>query len=592
MRIKAVALILLVLLIPILVFIPVSSAAVGISTVQGIVGTEVTFTGLTAAQSYTVTWGGSIYKVGTVSGTGTASMIIPEAATGVHTVNVESPSGTLIYSATFTVLPSISINPSSGIVGTTITVKGTGFQTLEENIIVTFDGATIKSTITANSNGTWETTITVPAATAGSHVIDASGNNTTADAIANKTVTVSPSISITPTFGSVGTQVTISGSGFAASEGSISFTYDGTVIKSNISAGATGSWSSSFTVPHSTTGNHTVDASGASTSSSAITDVMFSVSSGIAVQPAVIQAGDNVSISGSGFSNAEKNIKIFFDGVVMKSDISADTNGYWTASLTIPEAVNGSHEFDASGDTTSITQVQGAVVTVQANLVLKPTTGNVGQDIVIYGTGFSRSSVIDVDYGGRQLSVSLKSDSNGNFTASFVPFEGMSGQIKIQAKDAKGVTSSAVFNMEATPPEAPRIAAPKDGARVGLIGDTRVTFDWTDSNDPSGVYYAFQLSRTRDFSSTMINVTKLTTSHYALTEAEALGPGEYFWRVKAYDKAGNSGDWIGPFVVRTAFFDFQTFGIYAVSFIVFLILLMTVPRAIVRAARKDDWGKK
>jgi hypothetical protein len=164
----------------------------------------------------------------------------------------------------------------------------------------------------------------------------------------------------------------------------------------------------------------------------------------------------------------------------------------------------------------------------------------------------------------------------------------MSGQLTVQAKDADGITAAAAFSMENTPPDAPRIASPKDGARVGYVGDTKVTFDWTDVTDPSGVYYTLQISNRLDFSNMLLEVPKLTRSEYTLTEAESLAPGEYFWRVKATDKAGNSSAWVGPMVIKTAFTDIKTAAIVVVAVIAFLIIISTVPRAFVKPKKKKS----
>jgi len=380
----------------------------------------------------------------------------------------------------------------------------------------------------------------------------------------------------------------VSGTGFDSSETDISFTYNGSQIKSNINADTNGSWSSSFSIPQSPKGDHVIDASGSSTSTSDVDDVTLSVSSGISVQPATVRVGDDMSIIGSGFAKDEDDIELFYDGIKIRNDIVADSNGHWSVSFSIPQSANGTHDLDASGSMTPAPDVKNATLMVEAQMTLNPTAGNVGESISISGTGFSRNKTVDLSYGGKQLPVSPITDINGSYVTSFRALEGISGQIKVEARDTGGVTASAIFVMETTPPEAPRVAAPKDGARVGYIGDVKVTFDWTDVTDPSGVFYTLQISDNQDFSTILLDVPKLLESEYTLTEAESLAPGEYFWRVKATDNAGNSSEWVRPFVIKTAFVDIKTFVYIILAVVAFIIVISIVPRLISRAFRKKD----
>jgi hypothetical protein len=73
--------------------------------------------------------------------------------------------------------------------------------------------------------------------------------------------------------------------------------------------------------------------------------------------------------------------------------------------------------------------------------------------------------------------------------------------------------------------------------------DNTPLFDWSDVSDPSGVTYDLSIARDAGFVSTALLKNDITTSTYALIPAEALEPGEYYWRVRAVDGAGNVGLW-------------------------------------------------
>jgi hypothetical protein len=78
---------------------------------------------------------------------------------------------------------------------------------------------------------------------------------------------------------------------------------------------------------------------------------------------------------------------------------------------------------------------------------------------------------------------------------------------------------------------------PDNGARTN---DTTPDLDWADVSDLSGVTYSLQVSTSSAFSTTVVNVTGLTTSAYTTA---TLAAGTKYWRVKAIDGAGNGSVW-------------------------------------------------
>ncbi len=93
--------------------------------------------------------------------------------------------------------PTISINPNSGPVGTSVTVTGNGFAH-NSNVTINFDGSTV-ATIASNSNGEFSVNFNVPLSTSkGDHTIKAiQGSNS-----ASKTFNVTSSLAILPTLSS------------------------------------------------------------------------------------------------------------------------------------------------------------------------------------------------------------------------------------------------------------------------------------------------------------------------------------------------------------------------------------------------------
>jgi len=516
--------------------------AAGMAPSEGVVGATVTISGL-ASGSYSIKWDGVGVKQGTLPGGGSVTFTVPDTSGGDHTVTVDNPAGTQVLSSTFSVLPSISISADSGIVGDDVIVGGKGFAASENNISVTYDGTNVKTGIAAGNTGSWETTFPLPASAKESHTVDASGQTTKASDVPDVTVTINPKISMTPVSGNVGTSVTVSGTGFGKSEGSIQVTYDGTNAKTGLSADTKGSWSVVLNIPNSTKGGHTIDASGTSTKADEVADLTFIVSSAVTVKPASGYVGDAITVAGCGFGASESSITITLDGNIIKSDIVANSEGCWNSSMTVPATTAGNHVIDAYGASTTASEVADTKVVVLSKMTLEPAEGHVGSNIVINGTGFGAGKVVTLKYDSTALATEYTADDKGNFQTSLIAPKSPGGKHNLTATDAGGASATAVFNMETTPPSVPQIVSPKEGSRVGLFDRITATFEWGAVSDPSGVSYSLQISTQSDFATTLLSKENLAEAKYTLTDEEALSRGKYFWRVKAIDGASNDSGW-------------------------------------------------
>jgi hypothetical protein len=557
--------------------------AAGMAPAEGVVGATVTISGLSAG-SYSIKWDGVGVKSGVLSGGGSVSFNVPDTAGGDHVVTVDN-AGSAVLSDTFSVLPSISISPDSGIVGDEVTVSGKGFAVAENSIVVTYDGTNVQTGITAGNTGSWETTFSLPISAKGSHTVNASGQTTQASDVPALTVTINPEISMTPQSGNVGTSISVTGMGFGKSEGSIVVSFDSTNVKTGISADTKGSWNTSFTVPNSTKGGHTIDASGASTSADDVPDLTFIVSSAVAVNPASGGAGDAVTVTGCGFGGNESGISITLDGNVIKSNINANNEGCWDSSMTIPETVGGNHIVDAYGASTTASEVADAKITVLSKMTLEPTEGNVGGTIAVDGTGFGAGRELILKYDSTELATKFSTDDKGNFQASLVAPKSQGGNHNITATDASGATATAVFVMESTPPPVPQIMSPKEKSRIGLFDNIRPTFEWSAVTDPSGVNYSLQVSSQSDFATTLVSKDNLVDSKYTLAEDEALSRGTYYWRVKAIDGASNDSGWTQSIEFKAGLMPLWAFIIIIIIGVAFLVRLFFFVRKMVKERR-------
>ncbi len=265
-----------------------------LSLTQGPVGATLTVNGSnfgTTQGSSTVTFFNGVQATAFANwSTSNFDVTVPAGATTGNVV--VTVGGVQSNGVTFTVTPPpniTSINPTSGPIGTNVIISGTNFGPTVGTIqsFVTFNG-----TQTRASNWT-DTSITAPVptgATTGNVLVNVGGVPSNGVVF---TVTPPPSItSLSPTFGPVGTSVTIAGANFGSMQGTSTVTFNG------ISAGTATSWSpTSIVIPvpaGATTGNVVVTESGVA--SNGVSFTVTSSSGNIAlVQHRSLDAGTTTS---------------------------------------------------------------------------------------------------------------------------------------------------------------------------------------------------------------------------------------------------------------------------------------------------------
>ena len=126
---------------------------------------------------------------------------------------------------------------------------------------------------------------------------------------------------------------------------------------------------------------------------------------------------------------------------------------------------------------------------------------------------------------------------------------------RVVAANTTGDTASSPtssFTVDA-PPAKVVLSSPANGSTGS---DTTPTFTWGEVTDPSAVTYELEIgSGTADFSVLVFTADGIQQAQYTLSSADAQATGDYIWRVRANDGAGNTGDFSDPFtftVVDTA----------------------------------------
>jgi hypothetical protein len=280
----------------------------------------------------------------------------------------------LVSGPAFAAGPNITnISPGVGAAGASITVTGTSFGGTQGSSTITFNGV-------AGIPVSWANTkIVVPVpvgATSGAVIVTVSG---VPSGGVSFTVVPAPNIAnLSPTAAPIGTSVTVTGSGFGATEGT-------STIKFGTKAGTPLSWSdSSIVVPVPTgasTGNVVVNANGVS--SNGVVFTVLSVPSVASLTPASGAIGAAVAVAGSNFGTTQGTSTITFNGTTA-------TPTSWANAKIVVSVPAGA----TSGNV--IVTVSGVVsagvpftVAPAPNIAsLSPTGAPVGTSVVISGSGF------------------------------------------------------------------------------------------------------------------------------------------------------------------------------------------------------------
>lgn len=457
----------------------------------------------------------------------------------------------------------ITLSPSQKVPGEEVTVRGYNFTALKwVDIYYDLDGdeewveEEFVKDVKTDDDGDFEVKFTVPESFTGNHGVLAEDQE---DKRASADFSVKPGLTVDPKEGPAGTNVTVQGLGFAEGEEDIELRYylNGSykMVAENIEADEDGSWQRTFPIPPSTKGDHKIDAEGDDSDFGDVMDAFFEVTPGISLGKSSGTVGENITVTGSGFTADERDITILFDDQAVTTEIRADDAGYWQETFTVPEMPTGTYSVSAEGEYTEKEGLNEQSFEIEPALVLPPGEGHVGMNLTVIGQGFAANEDVIIEYDGSQKATAI-TNNKGSFEAVFAVPESQHGQRLVTAEDAAENDATAVFIMESDPPDTPELTSPADGGRVGFMGKVRPTFEWSEVQDDSGVRYGLQIATSANvttaggFADPIVSVPDMVGTNYTLNATEALPYGTYYWIVQAVDRAGNKSNWTDPIALR------------------------------------------
>ncbi len=337
---------------------------------------------------------------------------VPTVAAGTTSFNVTD--GTNNASAAFTVLPpTLAADPTSGYVGQTTDLTGTGYAA-SDTVTAQFGTTSLPSctagSLTTNATGALNCTVAIPTVTAGTYSIVVSDgvNQATATYVVGP-----PTLSLSPTSGYVGTEVAASGAGYVAST-ALTITFAGVAISSCVSGSlrsdAQGDMACTFDVPASTVGSHLVAVSDGTNSASA----PYTVLAEFLLAPGNGTVGTTVTATGTGF-DATSTYSVSWNGSASLCAGTTSATGGFSCSFEAPDAAGGSHLVTA----TEASNTASAAFVIDPSLTVAPTAGSVARAVSADADGLDALAAYTIVWDGTLPLCSGTTDSNGGAACSF-----------------------------------------------------------------------------------------------------------------------------------------------------------------------------
>jgi len=372
-------------------------------------------------------------------------------------------------------------------------------------------------------------------------------------------------ITLAPEDGPVDTPLEITGAEFSASA-DIIIEYDGREVDietgSDDKTDSSGDFESVILVPDSIAGAHTVTVTVGGTE----VEAEFTVVPDVILAPTSGQAGDQITVSGTGFGKS-KEVIIWFQDIGLATETTSRYGSFATTFI-VPDLGQNIYDVEAEDDANNSDKVKFTITVAPPPApepepeptppptpepVLPSVTGsisqeigNVGTDLLLSGIGFTAGETVTIKYDHEEVATATVT-AEGVFIAAFKVPVSEAGAHVITASDSTNTLEN-TFTMESEPPGTPVPLLPEMGVQV----KSPILYDWEDVTDLSPpVTYNLQIATDDHFDAGDIVLEKifLAESEYTLTEEEELemagSESPYFWRVRAVDAASNEGEWSG-----------------------------------------------
>jgi hypothetical protein len=291
-----------------------------------------------------------------------------------------------------------------------------------------------------------------------------------------------PEITLSPGSGSVGTQVTVSGTGFESFAGTdINIFFDGAEITASpLTVPENGTFTASFEVP---------DETEPGTAYVKVTTVIGGeVRKSFIVREPEIEldidegaVGTMVTVEGMGFyAGGTIDLYYYRDGSrVSVGDEVAGDKGEFTYTFSIPNSTVGKHKIKVEDVLDNSAEANFEIIPA---ITVSPSSGAIGDELMVRGAGFSGDSNVTIYFNNIMMAEEL-ANKYGSFEVAFSVPTLQSGTYDIEVEDAEDNKAGLAFTVAAganlNPPTG-FVGAPVTVSGVGFKAGALVTVTYDD----------------------------------------------------------------------------------------------------------------
>src|SRR5438445_214356 len=305
--------------------------------------------------------------------------------------------------SSLSLLSTISLNPTSGPAGTTVTVTGSLF--LPDSVVtISYDGTTVTTTpgtITTSSTGSFSAAFTVPASAAGSHTVnakDAASNSASSEFTVTTSTTSTLGVktqdkngnTITGFYVSLSQGGTVVASGFSP----VNFT-----VNNGVQYSLAVSDFGKYTFDHWSDTGATTNPRPVSITTNTYITAVYRIAA-ISLNPSSGTVGTAVTVTGTSF-HSNSTITIRYDGSTVNttpSVLTTNSGGNFTGSFTVPSISSlGSHTVNAT-DAAAASSTAQFTVTAGPYILLNPSSGSSGTLVKVTANNLSPNNAITINY--------------------------------------------------------------------------------------------------------------------------------------------------------------------------------------------------
>jgi hypothetical protein len=355
--------------------------------------------------------------------------------------------------ATFTLYPTIFLSPTTGVIGSSLTVTGIDFSAGPAAVTVSFDGQLLTriggsdcaggsgaTLITPDDLGGFNCTFTVPSwATLGPNSVQGDDTNTSElTAVVTFTLTT-PELTLSPMNGPTDTVVTASGAGFSSAVGiSFSISTGGTIgSASPCSSSDAGSFTGCVFAVYGPEIAYTITATGADSSAlpADSASASFTVTAGLTITstPLTGPPGTSIVVTGSGYTpgyGIELEFGVTYSTALLAHPcigVPVNASGGFTCMFSAPDVGQGVYSVWSLGGGVVVT-VSTNTFTIVAELAFSstPLNGPPGTSVNVTGLGYVPGDGVELEFGVTlptailvESCVGVPVNASGGFTCSF-----------------------------------------------------------------------------------------------------------------------------------------------------------------------------